>query len=180
MKSLSTNNKRSLSEKSLYHRHKRINTIQFFIISVYLSPRIEEEIILTEERTIFIICSITDNNKRIVFKNLRNISTVTDCKLLICVHYGCVFLYCTLKFKNNNRNTIYKHNAIRNTQLIIYTFNFKLINRLENIVFGSVEINKFNIEVFLSSILTVKNKAITELKYSLVCFVIVPEMLVQH
>ena len=168
------------SEKPLYHCYKRIDTVQFFIVWVYLSPRIKE-IIWTEERTIFIICSVTDNNKRIVFENLRNISTITDCKLLICVHYSRIFLYRTLKFKNNDRNTIYEHNAIWNTQLIIYALNFKLINRFENIVFGSVEINKFNIEVFLRSILTVKNKAIAEqLKYSFVCFINRAGNITQH
>ena len=65
--------------------------------------------------------------------------------------------------------------------MVVYALNFKLINRFENIVFGSVEINKFNIEVFLRSILTVKNKAIAEqLKYSLVCFINRTGNITQH
>ena len=47
--------------------------------------------------------------------------------------------------------------AIRNTQLIIYAFNFKLINHFENIVFGRVEINKFNVEVFLRSKMCIRD-----------------------
>ena len=70
---------------------------------------------------------------------------------------------------------------LRNISGTIYAFNFKLINHFENIVFGSVEINKFNIEVFLRSILTIKNKSIAEqLKYSFVCFINRTGNITQH
>lgn len=57
---------------------------------------------------------------------------------------------------------IHEHNSIGDTQLIVDTLDFKLIDRFENIVFGSVEINKFNIKVFLGSVLTVEDETIAK------------------
>ena len=70
--------------------------------------------------------------------------------------------YGALKLKDYNRNTIHEHNSIGDTQLIVDTLDFKLIDRFENIVFGSVEINKFNIKVFLGSVLTVEDETIAK------------------
>lgn len=44
--------------------------------------------------------------------------------------------------------------------LIIHALNFKLIDNLENVVFGCVKIDKLDIDVFLCSILTVKGEPI--------------------
>ena len=168
------------TEQTFYHRYKGTDTVQFLILGIDLSPGIEE-IIRAEERAVFVIRTITDNDKCVIFENLRNVSAITHSQLLIRIHDGGIFFDCALELKDNDRNAVDEHNAIRDTQLVVDTLDLELINRLENIVFGSVEINKFNIDVLLRSILTVENEAITkQLIESLVCFIQSTGNITQH
>ena len=65
--------------------------------------------------------------------------------------------------------------------MIVDTLNLELINCLENIVSRSVKINKFNINVLLRSVLTVKDKAIAkQIIENLVCFMQSSGNITQH
>ena len=80
--------------------------------------------------------------------------------MLVSIHNGGVLFYRTLKFKYNNGNTVNKHDAVGYSALIVSVADLKLIYYLENVVLGSVEINKLNVKVFLASIFSVEDKAI--------------------
>ena len=143
------------TEQPFYHRNKGIKTVKLLIVGVYLSPSVEK-VIRAEKRTVLVIRSIAYYDKSVVFEYLRYVSAITNRKLLVRIHYRGIFFYGALKFKDYNRNTIHEHNAVGNTQLIIDPLNLELINRFENIVFGSVKINQLYIKVFLGSVLTVE------------------------
>ena len=52
------------------------------------------------------------NNEGIILKKLRYISAVANSQLSICVHNCGIFTDSTFEFKDYNRDTIYKDNAV--------------------------------------------------------------------
>lgn len=86
------------TEQSLYHSHKGTDAIQFLILRIDLSPGIEE-IIWTEEGTVFIVRTVADNDKCVIFENLRNVSAVTHGQLLVRIHDCGILFDCTLELK---------------------------------------------------------------------------------
>ena len=132
------------SEQPLHHRNKRVDAVQLLVLRFNFPPRIEI-VVGTEKRTVFVIRPVADDHKGVVFEQFRNISAVADGKLLVSVHNRCVFFDSTLKFQNHHGNAIDKHNAIGNAELTVHALDFKLIDRLENIVFRVVIVDQLNI-----------------------------------
>ena len=166
------NRKQSLfAEQPFDHRGQRVDSVHFLIVGFYLSPSIEE-VIRREEGAVLVVCTVADNDECVILEQLGNVSAITHRELGVRIHDGCVFLDRALEFKHDNGDTVNEHDAVWNAELLLDTFNLELIDNLENIVFGSVEINKFNIQVFLRPILTIEDEAIAnQLIDSLVCFV---------
>ena len=149
------------AEQSFDHRGQRVDSVHFLIIGFYLSPSIEE-VIRREEGAVLVVCTVADYYESVIFEQLGNVSAITYCELGVCIHDGRVFLDRTLEFEHNNGDAVNEYNAVWNTELLLDAFNLKLIDDLKNIVFGSVEINKFNIQVFLCPILTVEDEAVAD------------------
>ena len=150
-----------LAEHSFYHCQQRIYSIKFCIRRFDFPPRIEK-VVGRKKRAVFIVCTIADNQKRIILEQLRDITLIADCKLGIGIRNGCFLTDSTLEFKNNKRQTIYKNNCIGYSFLIVNAFNFKLINYLKIIIFGGFKIKEADINILFASVLTVKDKAVTE------------------
>ena len=169
MKSLMTASSLSLRNKPLNHCGQRVDPVHLLIVGFYLSPSIEE-VIRREEGTVLVVCPVADYHKSVILEQFGNVSAIAYRELGVRIHDGRVFLDRTLEFEHHNGNAIDEHNAVWNAELLLDAFNLKLIDDLENIVFGSVEINKFNIQVFLRPIFTVEDEAIADqLIDSLVC-----------
>ena len=132
------------AEQALDHCGQRVDAVHLLIVGFYLSPSIEE-VIRRKEGTVFIVCSIADYHESVIFEQFGNVSAIAHRELGVRIHDGRVFLDCTLEFEHHNGNAVDEHNAVWNTELFLDTFNFKLIDDLENIVFWSVKINKFDI-----------------------------------
>lgn len=159
------------AEQSFDHRGQRVDPVHFFIIGFYLSPCIKE-VIRREEGTVLVVCTVADDDESVILEQLGNVSAITYRELGVRIHDGRVFLDRALEFEHDNGDAVDEYDAVWNAKLLLDAFNLKLIDDLENIVFGSVEINKFNIQVFLRPILTVEDEAVADqLIDSLVCFV---------
>ena len=148
-----------LTEQALNHRYEGIDAIQLHIIILDLSPRIEK-VVGREEGTVLIVSTVTDNDKSVILENLRDISAVTHGELGVCIHDGSVFFHRALEFQHNNRDTVYKDNAVRNASLIIDAINLELIYNLEDVVIHIFKVNQLNEDIFLTPVLTVENEAV--------------------
>ena len=143
----------------MHHRNERIDTVKLHVTIFDFSPRIEE-IIRGEERAVFVIRSVADYDESVVLKDFGDVSTIANGELCIGIHNGSVFFDSTLKFKHNNRDTVYKNDTVWNTSLIVDAVNLKLIYDLENVVVGIFKVDKLNENILLGSVLSVENKAI--------------------
>ena len=101
-----------LAKQSAHHSYKGIDAVQFLIVSLNLSPRIEE-VIRGEEGTVFIICTIAYDDEGIILEEFRNITAITHGELSIGVHDCCVFFDCALELKHNNWNAVDEDNPVR-------------------------------------------------------------------
>ena len=99
------------AEQSAHHSYKGIDAVQFLIISLNLSPRIEE-VIRGKEGTVFIICTIAYNDEGIILEEFRNIAAITHSELSIGVHDRCVFFDRAFELKYNNWNTVDEDNPV--------------------------------------------------------------------
>ena len=132
------------SEEPLHHSDKRVDAVQLLVFRFNFPPRIEI-VVGTEKRTVFVVRSVADDHKGVIFEQFRNISAVADGELRVSVHNRCVFLDGALKFQNYHGNAIDEHNAIGNTELTAHALDFKLIDRLEDVVFGIIIVDQLNI-----------------------------------
>ena len=132
------------SEQPLHHRDKRADSVQLLVLRFNFPPRIEI-VVWTEKRTVFVVRPVADDHKGIVFEQFRNVSAVADGKLLVSVHDRCVFFDGAFEFQNHHGNAIDKHNSIGNAELTAHALYFKLIDCLEDIVFGVIIIDQLNI-----------------------------------
>ena len=134
-----------------------VDTIVCLVCTLHLAPGIEE-LVWCEQRTIFVIHAIADNNKSIIAEQLRNIPAIAHRQLCVCIHDGGIFLHGTLELQNHNGQTIHIDDAIGDTSF--QSLYLQLVDDLEDIAVNILKVYHFNEQVRQRGILTLDGEAL--------------------
>ena len=136
---------------------QRVDAVIGLIRPLYLSPGIEE-LIRCEQRTIFVVHTITNHHESIISKQVRNIPTIAHSQLRIGIHNSGIFLHGTLKLQYHHWQTVYIDNTIRDT--LLRAFYLQLVNNLEDILVNILKVYHLNEQIRLRRIFTLDGKAL--------------------
>lgn len=115
---------------------QRVDTVGFDqITTVGLPPRVEK-LVRCKKGSSFVVDTIADHAKRVLFEQFRNVSTVTDGELFEGVVNRRFFLDRTFEFEYDQRQTVDLQNAVGDA--FFAANNFQLIDQFESILIGSV------------------------------------------
>ena len=144
-------------EQPLHHRLQRVDAVKSPLFGVNLAPGIEK-VVGSEQRAVFVVHTVTDNDKRIVFEQLGNIPPIPHRQLPIGIHDGCLLLDGAFELQHNHRQTVHIDNPVGNTGL--RPFNLQLIDNPENVVRQTLpaKVNRFDIQIGQRAVVALQRK----------------------
>ena len=134
-----------LTEQTFHHGVQGVDTIICLIRPLHLSPSIEE-LIRREQRTVFIVHAIANDDEGVIAKQLRNIPSVAHCQLRVGIHNGSVFLHGTLKLQHHYGQTVHIDDAVGNASL--QSLYLQLVDNLEDIPVNILKVYHFHEQVW--------------------------------
>ena len=144
------------SEKPLYHCEQRTDTVRCLVVGINLAPCVEE-IVWSKQRTVLAVHPVAYHNERVIFEQFLNIPTIAYSQLPVSIHYGGIFLYCTLEFQHHYRKPVYIYNSVRNTFYL--TLYFQLVYYTENVISLILKVYRLDKQIRLSRIFPFQRKS---------------------
>ena len=144
-------------EQPLHHRLQRVDAVKSPFFGVNLAPCIEK-VVGSEQRAVFIVHTVTDNDKRIVFEQLGNIPPIPHRQLPIGIHDGCLLLDGTFELQHHHRQTVHIDNPVGDAGL--RPLDFQLIDYSENIVRQTplAKVNRLDIQIGQRAVVALQRK----------------------
>ena len=152
-----------LTEQTFHHGVQRVDTVVCLIRTLHLSPSIKE-FVRCEQRTIFIVHTITYNHESVIVEQLRNIPAIAHRQLRVGIHDGGVFLHGTLKLQHHYGQTVHIDDAVGNASL--QSLYLQLVDNLEDIPINILKVYHFHEQVWQRGILTIDSEA---LRHQTIC-----------